>query len=130
MKKPLKSLPPGSPQEWLSHALSDLALAHLGMDSEEVLLGQICFHAQQAVLLFNRISFPLVHDIEALIEIGQQAGINFPAWADEAATLTPYAVETRYPGYWEEFQDAEVHQATEIAKQTIEWAKSIIVVKG
>ena len=136
MKKPPKNFPPGSPQEWLAHALSDLALARLGINSGEVLPEQVCFHAQQAVekalksvLLCNKVSFPLIHDIETLIEIGQQAGMQFPAWADEAATLTPYAVETRYPGYYEDFHDAEVHQALEIAQQAIEWAKSIITVK-
>ncbi len=41
--------PPGSPQEWLRHAESDLLLAKLGADNEDVLTAQVCFHAQQAI---------------------------------------------------------------------------------
>ncbi|MBI5789458.1 MAG: HEPN domain-containing protein [Candidatus Schekmanbacteria bacterium] len=135
MKKPPK-FPAGSPQEWLNHAQSDLAFARLGLKSEEVLAAQVCFHAQQAVekvlkmfMLYNKIPFPPVHDIETLIEIVQHAGLQLPEWANEAADLTPYAVETRYPGHWETFQDTEVHKALEIARQAIEWAKMIIAVK-
>jgi HEPN domain-containing protein len=39
---------PGSPQEWLSHAKSDLRLAHLAAKDELVRREQACFHAQQA----------------------------------------------------------------------------------
>ena len=49
MKKRRKKFPPGSPQEWLDHAISDLALARLGLEANEVLPEQVCFHAQQAV---------------------------------------------------------------------------------
>ncbi len=39
---------PGSPEAWLSYALSDLALAKaVGIDG--VLREALCFHAQQAV---------------------------------------------------------------------------------
>jgi HEPN domain len=51
---------PGSPEEWLSHAQSDLRLAHLGFKDPQIIRGQVCFHAQQAaekaikgVLLFR-----------------------------------------------------------------------------
>jgi len=43
------SLPPGSPQAWLRHAESDLALANLALEREEILVEQVCFHAQQGV---------------------------------------------------------------------------------
>ena len=62
---------PASPQEWMLHADSDLALAKIASKSEDILNEQICFHAQQAVekaikavLLFYKIDFPLTHDID------------------------------------------------------------------
>lgn len=48
----------------MAHALSDLNLARLGQEKEDILHEQICFHAQQAVekalkavLLFNKVDF-------------------------------------------------------------------------
>lgn len=106
MKRRRKKSLPGSPQEWLNHAISDLALAHLGDQSDDVLPGQVCFHAQQAVekaiksvLFRHNIRFPLVHDLEMLIEIARHARLTLQGWADDVAMLNPYAVETRYPGH-------------------------------
>jgi hypothetical protein len=39
---------PGSPEEWLSHAESDLRLARLAANDPQIIPGQVCFHAQQA----------------------------------------------------------------------------------
>jgi HEPN domain-containing protein len=127
MKGRRKKLPPGSPQQWLNHAISDLALARLGLNSKDVLPEQICFHAQQAVekalkavLLHKSIRFPAIHDIEELVQIGRHEGVQFPDWAEDLASLTPYAVETRYPGHWEDFQETEVNQARAVAQKTVE----------
>jgi hypothetical protein len=65
-----KRLAPSSPKEWLAHAESDLNLARLAKDRDNVLPEQVCFHAQQAaekalkaVLLHHKIEFPFIHDI-------------------------------------------------------------------
>ena len=65
------SLPPGSPQDWLRHAESDLALAKLALEREEILTEQVCFHAPQAaekalkaVLIASQQRFPPLHDLE------------------------------------------------------------------
>jgi len=41
----------------------------------------------------------------------------------EAGNLTPYAVETRYPGYWGEITDSDVDEAIKIAETVIAWAE-------
>ena len=116
--------------------MSDLALAHLGRNSKDVLPEQICFHAQQAVekalkavLLRKSIRFPAIHDIEELVQIGRQEGVQFPDWAEDLASLTPYAVETRYPGHWEDFNETEVNEALAIAQKAVEWVKGILLSK-
>jgi HEPN domain-containing protein len=136
MKKRRKKLPPGSPQDWLNHAMGDLALAQIGLQADDVLPEQVCFHAQQtvekalkAVLLHKGIKFPLIHDIEELIEIAQKGGCPLPDWAEEMAMLTPYAVETRYPGHFEDLAETEVSEALDIAERAFEWAKAIIYAK-
>lgn len=124
---------PGSPAEWLSHAESDLRLARLAANDPQIIPGQVCFHAQQAAeksikaaMLFRGIEFPLTHDIEELLEIAEDQGFLVTEEVQEAAHLTPYAVETRYPGYCEEITKDDVKNALRIAEQTVSWAKDVL----
>ncbi len=137
MKPPASSAKkpaPDSPQEWLAHAESDLNLARLAEDHEEILPEQVCFHTQQAaekalkaVLLHCQIAFPLIHDIEELLEIATQNGLSLPPDVADAGTLTPYAVEARYPGYEEEITPAQVGDAIRLAERVMTWAAEMIV---
>ncbi len=45
------------------------------------------------------------------------------------AMLTPYAVETRYSGHFENLAETEVSEALNIAERAFEWAKAIIYAK-
>ena len=83
--QPKKRIPP-SPEEWLTHARSDLKLAKIGLN-KDVLPEQICFHAQQtvekalkAVLLFYKIDFPFTHDLEELLDTFETNKIPVPAY--------------------------------------------------
>ena len=85
MNPPRKKGLPSSPQNWLNHAESDLSLARLAQGRKEILSEQVCFHAQQAVekalkavLLRQKIEFPLIHDLDALLEIANRNGIFLP----------------------------------------------------
>jgi HEPN domain-containing protein len=109
----------GSPQEWLAHAESDLNLARLAKGRREILPEQSCFHAQQAaekalkaVLLFRHIEFPLVHDLEPEVR--------------DAGSLTPYAVEARYPGHLEEVTPSDVDEAVRLAEAVLRWTSDIL----
>jgi len=80
-------------------------MAKLGREDEGIMSEQVCFHAQQAVekalkavLLARQVDFPLVHDLEALKDIGQKAGITIPGNLLDIDTLTPYAVPPVGPG--------------------------------
>ena len=124
---------PGSPEEWLAHAESDLNLARLGKDRDDILPEQVCFHAQQAaekglkaVLLHRKIEFPFVHDIEALLEIMTQSGLVVPPDVADAGALTPYAVEARYPGYEEEITPSQVAEAIRLAERVVSWVLDVI----
>ncbi|MDI6736329.1 MAG: HEPN domain-containing protein [bacterium] len=125
-----------SPEDWLIHAKSDLTLAKLGL-SQDVLWEQICFHAQQAVekslkaiLLFFKIDFPFTHDLEELLDTFEHAGISIPSEFLEVGVLTPYAVETRYPGFWGEISEYDVNEAITFAEMTIQWAEEYVLKKN
>ena len=133
MNPPRKKGLPSSPQNWLNHAESDLSLARLAQGRKEILSEQVCFHAQQAVekalkavLLRQKIEFPLIHDLDALLEIANRNGIFLPQESSAVGFLTPYAVETRYPGFWEEITPEDVHEAVRLAEAIVAWAKVAI----
>jgi HEPN domain-containing protein len=121
-----------TPYEWLAHATSDLKLAKLGLN-QDILPEQVCFHAQQAaekalkaVLLHAGVDFPFTHDLEELLDTCADAAIVVPQELQEAGSLTPYAVETRYPGFWGEISDADVQEALTCAERAVAWANGRI----
>ena len=131
MRPPSKRERParGTFADWLAHASSDLNLARLARTRDDILVEQVCFHAQQAaekalkaVLLFRGIEFPLTHDIEQLLELAEIGGVVVPVNLDGAGNLTPYAVEFRYPGHFEEISVGEVDEAISLAAEMVEWA--------
>jgi HEPN domain-containing protein len=122
----------GDPFAWLISAESDLKLARLG-HNRDILAEQICFHAQQAVekafkavLLAKNIDFPLTHDLEELLDIFAEAGTDLPEDLLEVGSLTPYAVETRYPGFWAPIEQEDVEEALLCAERALKWAYEIV----
>ena len=71
----------------------------------------------------------LTHDIEELIDIFNKAGISLPSDLLEAGSLTPYAVETRYPGYWGAITQNDVDEALMLAEKVVTWAEETITKK-
>ncbi len=131
--KPHKRQAAGSPEEWLVHATSDLRIARVARRDREILLEQVCFHAQQAcekslkaVLMFKGLGFPLVHDLEVLLEIAEEGGLKLPRAVQQADILSPYAVEARYPGGEEEVTSADADRAIRVAQAVVAWASTII----
>lgn len=124
---------PGSPQEWLDHAESDLRSAQLAGREPSIRRELACFHAQQAaekaikaVPLRHGISFPPTHNIEHLLPLAERGGVAVRDEARNAGFLTPYAVETRYPGPWPEVNPSELEEALEMAEQTLVWARRLV----
>lgn len=128
---------PGSPEDWLAHATSDLNMARLARGHREVLPAQVCFHAQQAaekalkaVLISRGVEFPPVHVIRALVEIAETGGLDVPPGVADAGSLTPYAVMARYPGYGRDLTPQDVDEAIRLAEQVVAWATATIAGQG
>lgn len=129
---PHENCPPGSPADWLRHAYSDLALSRAKNLSENILLEELCFHAQQAVekslkavLIAKRISFPKTHNIRVLLDLLPQ-DIAVPLEIERAASLTDYAVMIRYPGALEPVTKEEYKKAIQMAESVIHWVEKSI----
>ncbi len=126
---------PGSAEEWLRYARSDLALACIEKP-EGVLLENLCFHAQQAVektlkavLVFLEIHYPTTHNIRTLLDFLAER-VDIPHVVEEAAELTGYAVASRYPGNIEPIDETEYRQSIVIAETVLSWAESLICENG
>ena len=124
-------LVPGSAEDWLRYAKSDLELARIEKP-EGVLLENLCFHAQQAaektlkaVLIFLEIDFPRTHNIRTLLDLLPE-DVDVPQEVEESAVLTDYAVESRYPMSSEPVDDEEYRQVIGLAETVVSWAEKFI----
>lgn len=112
-------------QRWLEKANDDLHWAKASL-KEEVLHG-VCFSSQQAAekalkafLLDNGKQLRKIHDLSALLEECIETDSGFEQLIDQAATLSGYYVEARYPdigdfmGYTREQSEEAYRFAQEI----------------
>ncbi|MDD9997126.1 MAG: HEPN domain-containing protein [Rhodospirillaceae bacterium] len=124
--KPREILPPDDPREWLNRAGSNLARAKSRVAG--AYLEDHCFDAQQAaekaikaVMISRGIDFPYSHDLTHLMSSLESSGQDIPPAVRRAATLTRYAVQSRYPSV-EPVTEGEYIDALEIAKAVVRWA--------
>ncbi|MGD8787394.1 MAG: HEPN domain-containing protein [Phycisphaerales bacterium] len=121
----------GSPADWLRYAYSDLELARVKRPSN-VLLEVLCFHAQQAaekalkaVLIAKGVPPPKTHNIRTLLDLLPQKAAA-PREIEDAASLTDYAVTSRYPGDFESIDEEEYKETVRLAEAVVLWAERII----
>lgn len=122
---------PGSTQDWLRHARSDLTVARRVESDPDVLPSQVVFHAQQAAekalkgaLIHVGTAFPLTHDLSELVKRWTASGRVWPEELAGVGTLNPFAVESRYPGYIHELTCEEVSAAIALAAKVVAWAET------
>lgn len=127
---PPERRPPDDPIEWLNRAKSNLARATADINLSNIYLEDLCFDAQQAaekaikaLLLFRGIVFPFVHDLAELVTVLQRNGEEVPPSIAEAARLTRFAVETRYPSLAEAVTREDYNRAVAIAAEVIRWVE-------
>lgn len=114
--------------QWLEKAAGDLASAKhlLTLTDAQCRFDVVCFHAQQcaekslkAFLVLRKIPFERIHDLGELLELCG-AGQGLVRELDEIDVLTPYAVESRYPGDWEPFDRHKAEEAVALARKAYE----------
>lgn len=123
---------PGSAGDWLARADGDLALARAPLP-EGAFYEDLCFHAQQAaekaikaVYQHYGKRFRYTHDLDELITGLHNEGVSVPADVMDAAVLTSYAWEARYPGLSEPVALEEYREALRQAEIVVNWATKVI----
>ena len=118
---------PGSPQDWLCNARSDLILAGL-RKTKYLLYTHLCFHAQQAaeksiksVLIDLNIPFSRTHDLAYLLDLLPH-DISIPPSLIDLPILNKYAVQQRYPGDLPPVTAKHRRSALQMATDAVTWA--------
>lgn len=121
----------GSPEEWLRYAQSDLELARLP-PPPGVLLENLCYHAYQAaekalkaVVLARGMPLPRTHSIGMLLDLLPE-GTAVPRELEDAASLTDYAVTSRYPTATEPVDEQQHREAVRLTEAVVSWAESAV----
>ena len=118
---------------WVEKAESDLKVAALALEAgKDCPTDAVAFHAQQcaekyikALLVFNGVDFPKIHDLGELIALlPSGTGISLPM--EEERRLTTYATVTRYPGDYEPISLAEARRAIKIAERIREEVRKLL----
>jgi HEPN domain-containing protein len=89
------------------------------------------FHAQQsvekslkAVLASAGVQFPYTHDLDGLMELCREHGVQVPDELEDADGLSPYGVRMRYGASHETRLDRK--QALGWSAAAVAWAQSVV----
>lgn len=120
-------------QQWLVKSLHDLGAARILLRSDEVYLDIVVFHCQQSVekalkayLTYEAVLFKKTHNLVALLLLCVPFNESFSGWQRVMETLTPYAVDHRYPGDALELERDEAEFALESAAAFIDFIFSVL----
>jgi HEPN domain-containing protein len=123
---------PNDPQEWLRRARSSLAKARVRNDPD-IVIEDLCADAQQAaekaikaVFVHRKIRFPKTHDILELLTLLRSMGVEFTGDILEVDELTGYALDTKYPGWFEVSGEEDYDRALQLAERALAWATELI----
>lgn len=114
---------------WLAKADEDLAAARLILGGSLRSWDTSSFHSQQAaekalkaLLIRHQINFPRSHDIGEILQLAEPRAPGISTELATAETLTPYAVEARYPGH-DPVTHAEAAHHVDLAERALTYVR-------
>ena len=116
-------------ESWLDRAKSSLEIAGT-RNSNLVYYEDLCYQAQQAaekaikgLLIYYKVEPQFTHNIGVLLdELG--AHVKITDEIKETIKLTKYAVQTRYPGEYDDTTKEDYEESLVIAKKCVEWVQN------
>jgi HEPN domain-containing protein len=119
-------------RDWLERARQHLIMARQA-PIQSVSFAIPAFHTQQsaelalkAVCHHRHLDYERTHDIRVLASELEARGVPVTSGVKAAASLSRYAVQTRYPGRAPPVTQAEYEEAIRLAQTVLEWAEGII----
>ena len=117
-------------ESWIDRAKSSIEIA-VTRNSELVYYEDLCYQAQQAaekaikgMLIYYNAEPQFTHNIGILLE-DLQAFVNIDE-IKETIKLTKYAVQTRYPGEYDDITKKDYEESIKITKKCLEWVQNKI----
>jgi HEPN domain-containing protein len=117
-------------ESWLERAKSSYELSKKTV--YDVLYEDLCFQLQQAVekglkalLIYYGVEPEFTHNIGILLNKLEEQGA-IPENIKASTDLTKYAVQTRYPGEYDEITKAEYERSYKIARDCLNWVEKRI----
>ena len=118
-------------EEWIERAKSNLELAQAKI-IHHIYYEDLCYQSQQAaekalkgLLIYYGVEPEFTHNIEILLN-KIKAFADIPENVKEAVQLTIYAVQTRYPGEYDEITKEEYEKSVKMAKDCLNWIENKI----
>jgi HEPN domain-containing protein len=124
-------------QQWLDRARSNLERARMDKFSRYILYEDMCFDCQQSVekalkalMVSKNIQFEWTHQIGVLIKTLEDNQIEVPDNIKKSASLSVYAVRTRYPGDEDPVAKDEFQEAFNLADSVFDWVEKKLIEVG
>ena len=118
-------------ESWLDRARSSYELGKTA-GNNFICYEDLCYQIQQSVekslkglLIYYKVEPEFTHNIEILIN-NISKFTDIPDNVKESMKLTVYAVQTRYPGEYEEITQEEYENVLRIAKDCLDWTENKI----
>ena len=118
-------------ESWIDRAKSSYELAKM-TGNGDIFYEDLCYQIQQAVekslkglLIYFGAEPDFTHNIAILLSKLEQY-VEIPDKIKESIKLTVYAIQTRYPGEYDEITEEEYIKSLDIAKNILDWTESKI----
>ena len=119
-------------KSWIDRAKSSLEIART-RGSDLVYYEDLCYQAQQAVekalkgmLIFYNVEPQFTHNIGILLD-ELETYVKIPSEIKETVKLTKYAVQTRYPGEYDDVTEDDYKLCVMIAAKCLEWVDTVLI---
>ncbi|GMO63245.1 MAG: HEPN domain-containing protein [Treponemataceae bacterium] len=116
-------------ESWLDRAISSYELAKANV-SKLVLYEDLCYQAQQSVekalkglLIYYDVEPEFTHNVGVLLTALSDY-TDIPDNIKDATKVTKYAVQTRYPGEYDDITKDNYEESLKIAKACLDWVSS------
>jgi HEPN domain-containing protein len=118
-------------ESWINRAGSSLEIAGT-RNSNLIYYEDLCYQAQQAVekaikglLIYYKVEPQFTHNIGVLLE-ELRAYTDISDEIKETVKLTKYAIQTRYPGEYDDITKEDYEESIRIAKRCLDWVQNKI----
>ena len=91
------------------------------------------FHAQQAaekalkaLLVRHQVQFGKTHDLEEILQLAEPVAPGLARQLAEAPILSPYAVDSRYPGEQPPLSREDARRAAAVAREVVDHVRQLL----